>query len=427
MNSKYPVRALCDIAQRIDYGLTASATDASVGPRFLRITDIVPERLDWTTVPFCRTASDEDRRKFALERGDIVIARTGATVGYSKFIRDAVDAVFASYLVRVRVNPGFDPSYVGYVVGSEDYKDFVRSNAGGAAQPNANARVLTSYLVPLPPLPTQHKIVGVLSAYDDLIENNDGRIKLLEEMTRRIYREWFVDFRYPGHETVPLVDSELGPVPKEWKVEPLGQLATLTKGLSYKGEYLTDSGIPMANLKCFDAAGGFRREGTKPYSGPFKEKHSIRPGDLIVANTDLTQAGNVIGSPAIVPERGFENGGLVSHHLFVVRPRSLGISTAFVYQALRDDRARSFARGRASGTTVLGLRTADYERYPVLVPTAPLLRRFSDVAGSCLAQCGRLEDMLGMLRTTRDLLVPHLISGTTEVGDLDIAVADAAA
>jgi type I restriction enzyme S subunit len=105
---------------------------------------------------------------------------------------------------------------VGYVVGSSHYKDFIRANAGGAAQPNANARVLTSFPVPLPPLPTQRKIAAVLSAYDDLIENNSRRIKVLEEMAQRIYREWFVDYRYPGHEGVPLVDSELGPIPKGW-------------------------------------------------------------------------------------------------------------------------------------------------------------------------------------------------------------------
>src|SRR5207249_110115 len=100
-----------------------------------------------------------------------------------------------------------------------------------------------------------------------------------------------------------------------------------------------------ANLKCFLVGGGFRRDGTKPYSGAFKPKHMVTPGDVIMANTDLTQAGAVIGSPAIVPRRGFENGGLISHHLFAIRPRDTELTPAVLFHMLADDRFRSFARG----------------------------------------------------------------------------------
>jgi type I restriction enzyme S subunit len=313
---------------------------------------------------------------------------------------------------------GNDPRFVYYVLDSIDFRAF---NSGGAI-PSLNRNYLGSINAPDIPLLAQRKIAGILSAYDDLIENNTRRIKLLEEMAQRIYREWFVAFHYPGHEKVSHVDSELGPIPEGWRFEELGGLARIDKGLSYQGAYLTDDGLPMANLKCFDVGGGFRRDGTKPYSGPFKERHAVSPGTLIVANTDLTQAGNVIGSPAIVPRSGFSGGGLITHHLFAIRPHGEGPGRGFLYHTLRDTRFRAFARGRASGTTVLGLRTSDCEQYRVLLPPSQLRERFSLLTETMLAQAESLEDANLRLRITRNLLLPRLISGQIDVTDLDIAM-----
>ena len=148
--SRAPLVAFADICESVRYGYTASASEEDVGPRFLRITDIVPDSIDWDSVPFCEI-DDSDKERFALEAGDIVVARTGATVGYAKLIRDSVDAVFASYLVRFRVDEKqADPGFVGRLVESFIYKDFVKSRVGGAAQPNANAQVLGSFQFRLP-------------------------------------------------------------------------------------------------------------------------------------------------------------------------------------------------------------------------------------------------------------------------------------
>lgn len=318
---------------------------------------------------------------------------------------------------------GNDERFISYFLQCQS----LAARDGASAVPGINRNVLHRLPAKRPPLQTQRKITAVLSAYDDLIENNNRRIKILEEMAQRIYREWFVEFRYPGHENVPLVDSQLDPIPQMWRVVSLGDLASIDKGLSYQGAYLTENGPPMANLKCFDVDGGFRRDGTKPYSGSFKERHAVSPGTLIVANTDLTQAGNVIGSPAIIPHRGFSNGGLITHHLFAIRPHREGLGRGFLYHALKDIRFRDFARARASGTTVLGLRTIDCQQYPVLLPPEELRDVFSLQADAMLEQAEALEDAAEVLRYTRDLLLPRLISGDVDVTDLDIEVPEAAA
>ena len=113
---------LGDLAESVSYGYTDSATSENVGPHFLRITDIVPDQIDWGTVPYCKV-DEKSFAKYKLAAGDIVIARTGATVGYAKLIRDAVVSVFASYLVRIRIDESkANPHYIGRIVESAQYK-----------------------------------------------------------------------------------------------------------------------------------------------------------------------------------------------------------------------------------------------------------------------------------------------------------------
>jgi type I restriction enzyme S subunit len=143
-----PLSELCEL---IDYGYTASAEQGEVGPKFLRITDIVPDVIDWSAVPYC-LIEDDRLERFRLTEGDIVIARTGATVGYAKRLHGRhPEAVFASYLVRLRLKPEVDNLIAGVFVESDSYKDYVQSRVGGAAQPNANARVLAGAEMHVPP------------------------------------------------------------------------------------------------------------------------------------------------------------------------------------------------------------------------------------------------------------------------------------
>ena len=141
----------------IDYGYTASAEKEEVGPKLLRITDIVPDLIDWPAVPHC-PIEDDRLEKFRLREGDIVIARTGTTVGYAKRVHKRhPEAVFASYLVRLRLKPEVDSLMVGIFVESAEYKSYVQSRVGGAAQPNANARVLAGAEILVPPTRIQRE------------------------------------------------------------------------------------------------------------------------------------------------------------------------------------------------------------------------------------------------------------------------------
>lgn len=176
---------LADLSAQIDYGFTASATDEDIGPRFLRITDIVPSTIDWDAVPRCEIP-DERLAKFLLAEGDIVIARTGATVGYAKRLNRRHPAtVFASYLVRLRPQTAELGLLMGVFVESDAYREFVLSRVGGAAQPNASAPVLASAEILVPDqrvLEAFCRIVAGLNDEKEILAEQSAKLRAARDL-----------------------------------------------------------------------------------------------------------------------------------------------------------------------------------------------------------------------------------------------------
>lgn len=171
------LKELCEI---VDYGYTASAQEENVGPKFLRITDIVPNVIDWSTVPYCELPENR-KEKYRLREGDIVVARTGATVGYAKRINKRnPESVFASYLVRFRFKPEIDNLAIGVFMESDDYKNYVKSHVGGAAQPNANAQILSGARVLIPDEKIKNLFKSIIEPiYDqkEILQNTNETLK----------------------------------------------------------------------------------------------------------------------------------------------------------------------------------------------------------------------------------------------------------
>lgn len=226
---------------KTQYGYTASATEVDTGVKFVRITDIVPDFVDWNSVPFCGI-SEKDFQKYKLNENDLVVARTGATVGFAKQIRKgSPNAVFASYLVKLIPSDKADKKFLGILIESNIYKEFIQAIAGGSAQPNANANDLTLFKFRIPPLPIQQRIASMLSAYDDLIEVNNQRIKLLEQTARELYKEWFVRMRFPGYKQAKFKKG----VPEGWTTIAISDVVDFKMGQSPKSEFYNEEGIGL--------------------------------------------------------------------------------------------------------------------------------------------------------------------------------------
>ena len=187
-----------------------------------------------------------------VRAGDLVFTCWG-TIGQVGLI--PANGPFPEYVIsnkqlKLRPNTGFaDPLYLFYYFASPQMVAHVKNRAIGAAVPGINLGILKALEVVLPPLADQRRIASILSAYDDLIENNTRRIAILEEMARRIYEEWFVRFRFPGHEDVRMVDSELGPVPEGWRVVPLAAMVETQYGYT---ESATENPIGPKFLRGMD-------------------------------------------------------------------------------------------------------------------------------------------------------------------------------
>ena len=193
IRSQYPIVTLNTIADKIDYGLTASATETGNGPKFLRITDIQDDKVNWSTVPLCN-ANETDQDKYSLAAGDIVFARTGATTGKSYLIRKCpTKTVFASYLIRVRPGKSVDPRYISRFFQTPEYWNQINLSTSGTAQGGVNSTKLKTLKIPLPPLEEQKRIADILDKADGIRRKQQEAIRLTEELLRSTFLEMFGD------------------------------------------------------------------------------------------------------------------------------------------------------------------------------------------------------------------------------------------
>ncbi|UPG68378.1 restriction endonuclease subunit S [Gordonia hongkongensis] len=420
---------LADVAERVDYGFTASASSDLNLPRFLRITDIARPSLDWSRVPGC-LIDENDFKRYELAADDIVVARTGATVGYAKRIRMHPRAVFASYLVRFRLRGDVDPRFVGAVVESHAYKRWVQQNAGGAAQPNASAKVLGAFPFSLPDRPTQARVGAVFDTIDALIENNRRRVEVLEEMARAIYREWFVKFRYPGYEDVPLVDSALGPIPVGWEVHPFSAIVEYHIGGGWGTEQEgTGSAEPAYVIRGTDIPRVAHSDVT---TVPFRfhresnlRSRKLRHGDIVLEVSGGSK-GQPVGRSLLIRQSlldAFDAPTMCASFCKLVRVNPAVAEPGIVFLMLQE----AYANGQLDTFQVQSTGITNFRWKPFLqhfkVPMPPRqqqkeLVQVFDRLGDLAATSGR---RIVVLTQIRDMLLPKLVSGQLDVSLLDLS------
>ena len=205
-----------DICEKPQYGYTASATRDPVGPRFLRITDLRQGTLDWSSVPYAE-CSEIERGKFALRTGDLVVARIGATTGRSSVIIDPPEAIFASYLIRLRPRDAVNPFFLFFFTRSRPYWKWIDGNKDNNLKGGVNASLLAEIKVPLPPKPEQEKIAAILWKLQSAIEVEDKLIATTRELKQSAMRQLFTR----GLRGEPQKDTEIGPIPSSWTISRL--------------------------------------------------------------------------------------------------------------------------------------------------------------------------------------------------------------
>jgi type I restriction enzyme S subunit len=343
---------------------------------------------------FLSSAGRDYQYRLMLPKRAVCVVCIGATIG--KVCMTDRPSFTNQQLNSVVVNEDeHDPFFVYHLLTT--LRDELKSNAGGAATPIINKTAFSEIKVSVPPLAAQRRIAGILSAYDELIENSQRRIKILEAMARGLYREWFVHFRFPGHENHPRVASALGEIPKGWEVKKLGEIAedmrrNVPKGkLEESSPYVGLEHIPRRAL-ALDAWETTTELGSNKlefWKGevlfgkirPYFHKVSVAPFDgLCSADTIVIRARQ--------PE----------HYACVVACVS---SDAFVAEA----------SATANGAKMPRANWDVLKQYLVAIPTGEVADKFSALIAGVIAQQQALIFQIQNLRRTRDLLLPRLLSG----------------
>ena len=269
----------------------------------------------------------------------------------------------------------------------------------GATQDNLSLDKLLTFDFLVPPLPIQRRIAGILSAYDDLIENCQRRIKILEEMARRLYREWFVYFRYPGHEGWRLVESPLGQIPEGWEVKPFSAIANYVNGYPFKPAELGPAGKPIVKIKELKA--GIVADTPRNTGDNIPGKYHILDGDVLFSWSADLDAYLWMGGD-----------GLLNQHLFTVLPAD-AFSRAFCFHSLKESMPRF--RALSLGATMHHIKRSALDQVFTVVAPAPMRNRFDVLVESIHQQLITISKQIQNLRQSRDLLLPRLLSGLIDM------------
>ena len=377
----------------ISYGYTESASVEPVGPRFLRITDIQDDHVDWDTVPYCKIQS-VDLPKYRLASGDIVLARTGATTGKSFLVTDPPEAVFASYLIRLRlIEKKLLPQFVYLFFQTPAYWKSIKDGSTGSAQGGFNATKLGALSVPIPPILEQRRIVGILDeAFDGIAAAKANAEKNLQN-ARALFE---------SHLQAVFTKRREG-----WVETTLGDVCQFENGDRGKNypnrEEYVESGMPWINT------GHIQPDGTLSQSEMnfiSREKYEslrsgkIQPGDLVYCLRGATLGKTALVDPFTV--------GAVASSLVIIRP-SDSLDRRFLYYFLTSPLGQGLIKLYDNGAAQPNLGAKSVAKYKISLPSlaeqAVIVRKLSALA----AETQRLESIFRQKLAALDALKKSLL------------------
>jgi type I restriction enzyme S subunit len=345
------------------------------------------------------TCSQETLRTntFSFDTECVLLAGNNANGIYPlKYFHGKFDAYQRTYVVKPRDTEVLTTKFLYYSLRPKLSE--LRSFSTGAATKFLTLTILNETEIELPPLPVQRKIAGILSAYDELIENSQRRIKILESMAHALYREWFVNFRFPNHEKVKFVHSPLGDIPKGWEVKQFGDLVNsnrrATKSGTHLGErrYVPIDCLPSKSLALMEA---------KPIEEAQSSLQLFEQGDILFGAMRP-----YFHKVAIAPFAG-----VTRTTCFVFKPKRPDWH-AFATMTTFEESTIAYANAHSQGATIpYAVWDGSLAEMPLILPPDALLRRFEKIVAPMLAHISQSFFTLNNLRRTRDFLLPRLLSG----------------
>ena len=390
----------------------------SAGVPVIKIKNVTPPTVTLDDLSYVSKEIAQAQNRFLLNYDDVLIALTGShinqmasVVGRVARVRHQTPSLLNQRVGKITViNPDeMDLDYVYYYLSQDLIKIQLASKAGGAAnQANISPSDVKNLDIPFPDIDVQRRISGILSAYDNLIENNQKQIKLLEEAAQRLYKEWFVDLRFPGYEDTPIVDG----VPEGWEIRPSSDVFTFIRGKSYTSKELSNNqGTLMVNLKNISAFGGYNRNAEKRFTGKYKEEQQLTPGDIIMGVTDMTQERRLVGHTAMVPDLKEK----MTFSMDLIKLIPISVSKNYLYGTMLYGGFSYKISPLANGVNVLHLKPEAIMNLPILVPSSSVMEAFDNIFNPICFRIESLQEQIDVASEARDRLLPKLMSGEIEV------------
>lgn len=392
---------------------------SEVGFPMVRVTDIQGGYLDTS---MCKVVDEDTLQEFSKKHapapGDILFTRVGS---YGNSALVVKKERFCLGQNTVCISPDcerIEPTFLFYFLNSPDAKVQIESFVGGASQPTISLGNIKRFELPLPPLTSQQRIASILSAYDDLIENNTRRIEILEEMARRLYEEWFVHFRFPGHEDATFIDTEDGRVPEGWRktsLEAFGKIVTgktpSKKRPEFYGENVPFLKLPDMHGKIFSLETSERLSTT----GANSQSTKFIPTNSLCVSCIGTAGIVVIASEKLQTNQQINS--LIPNEIYL---------REYLFFALNELRQTMNLYG-ATGATMTNLSRGKFAALLAKLPEKSVLCKFHHATAPFFDQILTLQKKNRNLRAQRDLLLPKLISGEIDVSKAEEVVGGEAA
>ena len=402
---------LCDIkgGKRLPKG--KKLVDFNTGHPYIRITDMYQNKEINLNKGIMYVEEDTYKSisKYTVNSKNVIIAIVGSTIGLVSIVGETLDnANLTENCVKfINLNEIID-EYLFYFLRSSKGQEEIRKGVVGSSQPKLPIYNIENIKIKFPSIENQKKIVKILSDLDKKIELNNRINDNLHELLKGIYDDWFEKYNYPNSNKNKHIN---------WKRDKLGNYLKVERGLSYKGKFLSDEGTPMVNLGNVMPNGVFRIEKNKYYTGDYKEKVTANVGDIVIANTDMTQNREVLGTPVIIPPI-YEDKIIYSHHIYGLK--NLKLPKLFVFYSLLKPKFRNLAGGSATGTTVLALPKEVIEDYEIVIPDEETLNNFTELAEKIQRRRENIILENINLDQLRDTLLSKLMNGDIDLENMKI-------
>ena len=355
----------------------------------------------------------EDREidRYGLRVGDIVMCEGGEPGRCVLWAEQVPGMMIQKALHRIRPSEEVDSRFLFYSLFHKGRSGALERYFTGATIKHLPREQLAKVEVTLPPLDTQRCIASILSSYDDLIGVNRRRVAVLEEIARGLFEEWFVRFRFPGHESVPIIESPDGPLPQGWSVRSLAELCGRITDGAHRSPASVDVGKPMASVRDM-RDWGFDYSACRTIGD--SEWDELARGDCrpLVGDILIAKDGANLNKHTFLVWR--EEPVVLLSSIAIIRALS-GVQREFLTATLRSSSTDAAIKNMKSGAAIPRIVLKDFKRLPIVWPTEVIRDEFERLIQPLHQQCRLLVEANQRLSASRDLLLPRLISGQVSV------------